>query len=114
MHVDFEGDPAGALKAPVTEIATFYFNDIAQDYTKGVHDFISLCLKDQSGMNFHGYATGPTHEVMEKDGVKGKAGVLIIGWDSVEQHMEFRKLEVFQKNSQMMRQSAPAIEVHHT
>lgn len=113
MHINFEGNLTGAIKAPVTEVATFYFNDLPENYTKGVHDFIGYCVRERPDMDFHGYATGSTHEVVEKDGVKGRAGVLIVGWDSIEQHQQFRMLPVFQQNAQMMRQHAPVIEMHH-
>lgn len=115
LHVDFEGDLRAALDAPVTELATFYFqNDTPQNYTKGVHDFIQLCVKESPEQKVYGYATGTSHEEVEREGVKGKAGVLAVGWQSVEQHMEFRKTEVFQKNAPGMRQGAGSIEVHHT
>ena len=115
MHIDFEGSLSDALKAPVTELATFYFQDgTPDDYKKNVHDFIQLCIKETPNTKVYGYATGITHEVIERDGVKGKGGVLAVGWDSVEQHMEFRKTEVFQNNAGTMRQGAGGIEVHHT
>lgn len=115
MHVDFEGDLASALKAPVTEVATFYFQDSTpQGYTENVHEFIKTCLAAGPKQKVYGYATGTSHEVVEREGVKGKAGVLVIGWDSVEDHMEFRKTEVFQREAPNMRQGAGSIEVHHS
>lgn len=116
MHIDFEGNLAAAFKAPVTEVATFYYNEQPANWAKGVHDFIDLCVENAPpNLKLHGYATGTTYENdMERDGLKGRAGVLVIGWESVEQHMEFRKMKVFQENAQMMRQQAGAIEAHHT
>lgn len=114
-HVDFDGDLVGATKAPVTEVATFHFHGTTpENYTKGVQDFIQLCISKSPNQKVHGYATGVTHEEIEREGVKGKGGVLVIGWDSVEQHMEFRQTDVFQQNRESMRQGAGAIEVHHT
>lgn len=115
MHIDFDGDLAGALKAPVTEVATFYFQGgVPEGYTQKVKDFIELCIKETPDQKVYGYATGVTSEEVEKDGVKGTGGVLVLGWESVEQHMEFRKTEVFQNNAGSMRQGAQGIEVHHT
>lgn len=114
-HIDFEGDLAGALKAPVTEVATFYFQGgTPENYLQGVKDFINLCVKETPDQKLYGFATGITQEELERDGVKGRSGVLVVGWESVESHMEFRKTKVFQENRESMRQGAGAIEVHHT
>jgi hypothetical protein len=57
---------------------------------------------------------GVTHEEIEKDSVKGKGAVLLIGWQSRQEHMDFREKETFKKNIQLLRQNAKGIEMHHT
>lgn len=115
MHIPFEGDLSAACSAPVTELATFYFDGTPPaNYARGVHDFIQTCVDAKPAQKLYGYATGVCEEEVEREGVRGKAGVLVVGWESVEAHMEFRKNEVFVKNAPGMRQGAGSIEVHHT
>ena len=74
-HVDFDTDGlASALKAPVTEVATFYFNEKPPDaYLPGVVEFVKACAADAgTGNGPTRYALGTTHELIEKDGVKGQ------------------------------------------
>ncbi len=71
-----------ATSQPVTEVATFYFDGAPpEDAVESVTKFIDVCQKE-SGQTVAGWAYGITHEEIEKDGVKGKGGVLLIGWES--------------------------------
>lgn len=116
IHVDFqpEGGATKAMGAPVTEVATFHFDgappDDAYDSCK---KFIEICEKEAE-QKVYGWSYGITHEEIEKDGVKGKGAVLLIGWDSREDHMAFRETDVFKQNIQLLRQTAKGIEMHHT
>ncbi|KAK3720629.1 hypothetical protein LTR37_003678 [Vermiconidia calcicola] len=115
-HADFQPDGGlnSALGAPVTEVATFYFDgappDDAQENAK---KFIETCQKEAPGSGVSGWAYGITDEEIEKDGAKGKGGVLLVGWPSVDAHMEFRNSEVFKNNIDLLRKEVKGIEVHH-
>lgn len=115
-HVDFE--PSGALtkafSAPVTEIATFYCD------SKPIPEWLSNASKaaawleeQPASAGYLGGAYGITHEVVEYQGVKGKAAVLAVGWTSKEAHMAFRGTETFKENIGLLRGEAKAIEMHH-
>lgn len=114
IHVDLKPDgglPA-ALSAPVTEVATFYFDGgPPENAHEGVEKAMNA-LKAE-GHNLQGWAYGTTYEEIERDGHKGKGAVLTIGWDSVEAHMEARKGQAFKDNIDSLRNGAKAIEMHH-
>lgn len=116
VHADLkpEGDLSRALSAPVTEVATFYFGGQAPpDYLEGVLKFRDILNKEQSD-GFLGAAAGVTHEDdVEREGVKGKAAVLLIGWESVDKHMAFRESSTFKENIGLLRNGASKIEMHH-
>ena len=58
-------------------------------------------------------SAGVTYEEIEKEGVKGKAVVVAIGWQSVDVHMAFRKTEAFSKNIHLLRSTAKSIDMKH-
>ncbi|CAJ2510121.1 Uu.00g060210.m01.CDS01 [Anthostomella pinea] len=114
MHADFkpEGNATKCLSAPATEIATFYFDgEPPSDYFENVKKATEGAFKDADGIL--GWAVGTTHEEVAREGVKGKAAVLLIGWQSVDQHMAFRNTQVFRDNIHLLRGSAKRIEMHH-
>lgn len=81
-HVDFrpEGGVSRATSAPVTEVATFYFDSgPPDDAFESCQKFIENCEKE-TGQAVLGWAYGITHEEIEREGVKGKGAVLLIGW----------------------------------
>ncbi|CAK4000932.1 Hypothetical predicted protein [Lecanosticta acicola] len=114
-HVDFKPDGAlpRALSAPVTEVATFYFaGEAPKDYLEKATRF----LANNEGEKVDGYlggAVGTTYEEIEREGVKGKGAVLVIGWSSVEAHMKFRETSTFKDNIQLLRQGAQKISMNH-
>jgi len=113
-HVDFQ--PAGALNktfsAPVTEVATFHFDDAPpSDYIEGVIRLGKMLEEKADG--FLGLAVGITHEDIEREGVRGKASVASIGWESVDKHMAFRTTQEFKDNIHLLRSNAKKIEMHH-
>lgn len=113
QHQDMKPDLQAALKAPVTEVATFYFDGSPpSDAYESTKKFIEICEKDAAA-KVSGWAYGITQEEIEKDGVKGYGAVLAIGWETVEAHMEFRTTEVFKENVHLLRQNAKGIEMHH-
>lgn len=114
-HADFK--PAGALgktfSAPVTEFATFYFDGgPPSDYMEGVEK-LGKMLDDQKPEGYLGWAGGVTYEELEKEGVKGKAGVLTIGWQSVDAHMAFRETQMFKDNIHLLRSNSKKIVMQH-
>lgn len=113
-HVDFSspGNLAKALSAPITEIATFYFDGAPpSDYGSGVEKAEHWI--GGVGGGYLGLAWGTTHEEVERDGVKGKAAVVAIGWQSYEAHMAFRGREDFKEKIGLLRSSSKAVEMHH-
>lgn len=104
---------AKALSAPVTEVATFFFEGAPPaDYLNGFHQFREVVERTPDSGYFSS-AAGPTVEEIEHDGVKGKAIVLLIGWKSVDAHTLFRETQVFKDNISLLRSSSKAREVHH-
>jgi hypothetical protein len=118
-HVDFspsDGALSKAFSAPVTEIATFYCDP------EPIADWMSNAAKAAEWLDEQpaeaGYiggsaAWGITHEVVEREGVKGKAGVVVIGWTSREAHVAFRGTQTFGENIGLLRGEARGIEMHH-
>lgn len=113
VRVDFQPEEglAAALEAPVTEVAKFYFDGGPPD---NAHEGVQKCLDaiKGEGHNLMGWAYGTTYETLEKDGVSGKGAVLVIGWDSVDAHMEARKGEAFKENIDSLRNGAKGAAVH--
>jgi len=115
VHVDFK--PPGAVtkvfSAPVTEMATFYFEgEPPADYIDGVHKLNQTVTKEEIA-GYLGIAVGKTHEEVEKDGVKGHAMVAAIGWQSVDAHMEFRNTRTFKDIIPLLRSTSKGVEMHH-
>lgn len=121
LHVDFE--PAGsytkATSAPVTEVATFYFGskEAPADYLDGVRKFAEIFDdKEITSAGFLGAALGLSHEdnlKSPKEGLEGRAAVLVIGWESVEAHMKVRETQLFKDNIHLLRNGVKDAEVHH-
>lgn len=115
VHADFKppGGLAKCFSAPVTEIATFYFEgEPPADYIDGVHQFNQTTQKEGIP-GYLGVAVGKTYEEVEREGVKGKAMVVAIGWQSVEAHTDYRSTQSFKDNIHLLRSSAKKIEMHH-
>jgi hypothetical protein len=103
------------MNAPITEVATFYFEGAPPDDAfESCKKFIENCEATNPPQKVYGWAYGTTHEEIEREGVKGKGAMLLIGWDSREDHMAFRELQAFKDNIHLLRQTAKKIEMHHT
>ena len=115
VRVDFKPEEglAAALSAPVTEVAKFHFDGGPPDHAD---EGVRKCLDalQEEGHNLLGWAYGTTYETLEKDGVSGKGAVLVIGWDSVDAHMEARKGSAFKGNVDHLRNGAKGIAMHRT
>ncbi|KAK5126296.1 hypothetical protein LTR85_010532 [Meristemomyces frigidus] len=114
-HADFKpnGSLSKTFSAPVTEMAVFYFEGgPPDDYLEGV-DKLSKLLDEQKPEGFLSSSAGITYEEVEKDGIKGKAAVVTIGWQSVDQHMAFRNTQLFKDNIHLLRSSSKKVEMNH-
>lgn len=108
LHVDFEPSDTftkATTSAPVTEVATFYFDPSSSSATATTpeanvlkfRDVVNAAGKEIDG--FWGAAAGVSHESdvksLSTEGVSGTAVVLVLGWESVEKHMAFRYVFFF-------------------
>lgn len=115
IHADLKPDGAVArtLSAPVTEVATLYFDGgPPSNYMEGGMEFIQA-VEDSNSDGYMGAAIGLTYEEIEREGVKGKGVVLCIGWESVDKHKAFRETPTFKEHIQKFRQGAAKVEMHH-
>ena len=114
-HADFkpEGSLNKTFSAPVTEIAVFGFEgNPPEGYIDEVTKFGKI-LDEEKFEGYLGSSIGVTYEDLERDGVKGKAAVLAIGWQSVDVHMAFRESQTFKDNIHLLRSSAKSIDMNH-
>ena len=114
VHVDFEPVRGlqEAISAPVTEVATFSFDGSPpEDAYQNVEKAVEVLKK--AGATFQGWAYGSTHEIIEKNGIKGKSAVLIGGWESIEKHNEVRAMQAFKENMHLLGNGTKGVEVHH-
>ncbi|KAI9053686.1 hypothetical protein LZ554_002639 [Drepanopeziza brunnea f. sp. 'monogermtubi'] len=112
-HVAFSPFPPSILgRAPVIEFATFF--GTSDVFLSHVEKFMGAAGKPEG---YHGSVYGPSVEddvgKHADGGDKGKAVVLLIGWDSVEAHTKFRETEGFQKNIGLLEDGAKGAEVVH-
>jgi hypothetical protein len=108
-NVPASDDLTKITHAPVTEIyERFYLEADAEEKGPALlaasEDF-NKSLVTQKGT--HGAQTGWSHEVIEKDGEKGKALTLLAGWDSVEAHSAARETTLFADTIHLLKEPAP-------
>ncbi|KAK0353206.1 hypothetical protein LTR91_008754 [Friedmanniomyces endolithicus] len=116
-HVDFRPFTAfiRATEAPVTEVATFYFEGAAPTAVLDRFTRFREVLNKQHVSGVMGAAAGLSHEELESEGVKGTAAVLVIGWESVDAHMAFQKTQLFKDSVGLLPMTeAKRVEMHHT
>ncbi|KAG4426563.1 hypothetical protein IFR04_000445 [Cadophora malorum] len=112
-HVAFSPFPPKIVtRAPVIEFATFL--DTKPHFLSNVEKFMKgIGTPDEC----YGSAWGDSVETdvgKHSDGsVKGKATVLLIGWESKEAHMRFRESDVFEKNIGLLREGMGGVEMFH-
>jgi hypothetical protein len=115
VHVDFWPDKglSAALSAPVTEVATFYYDEAPPETAfEGAKTLIEALKKD--GVKIMGWAFGTTHEVIERDGVRGKGNILVVGWETVEAHSDSHNTQALKDNiHKLTTPEVKAIEMHH-
>ena len=65
-----------------------------------------------SSSGFVGLAYGITHEeISSREGDKGKAGVVMVGWKSEEARAAFRETQTFKECFRLLKGEAKGIEV---
>jgi len=115
-HVDFQphSEFIAALQAPSTEFARFFFAG------EPPSDYMSIYLKEigpkqkAKSPGLLSIAAGITHEEVEYKGVKGKAAVLVLGWESLEAHtVDFVGSEVYKETIPTVKSTSKANEIHH-
>lgn len=115
LHVDFqpESGVAEALSAPVTEVATFYYSEAPPESSfEGAKTLLEALQKD--GVKIMGWAFGTTHETIQRDGVRGRGNVLLVGWETMEAHAESHNTQALKDN--LHRLTTPEVktyEMHH-
>ncbi|GAB7351373.1 hypothetical protein MBLNU459_g2055t1 [Dothideomycetes sp. NU459] len=117
-HFEFTS-PKGlkaATSAPVTEVATFYLESKSSSFESNIAKF-EKAIGDGSVEGFLGTSSGWGAEDVEHDklgaGNKGKALVLVVGWQSKDAHMAYRETEHFKNNVALLRDGPKHIEMHH-
>jgi len=103
-------------QAPVIEFVTFF--QIHPDFPSAAEKWLKA-IGTPAG-NF-GYASGETVEevtkhadiVAGKEDSKGKGFVFLIGWESVQAHMNFRETETFKSNIGLIRGNHGGPEMFH-
>ncbi|CAG8974557.1 hypothetical protein HYALB_00005830 [Hymenoscyphus albidus] len=112
-HVGLKPFPPTVLsKAPVIEFATFL--DTKPQFLDNVGKFMNAVGIPEK---CYGGAWGECVETdvgKHEDGsVKGKAVVLVIGWESKEAHMQFRETELFKETLGLLREGTGGVEMFH-
>ncbi|KAG4439660.1 hypothetical protein IFR05_004857 [Cadophora sp. M221] len=116
-HIAFQPFPPKILTlAPVIEFATFldtkpHFIDNVSKFMKG----IGVPEKCYGGVWGESVEGDVGKHVVDGDGgsVKGRAVVLVIGWESREAHMLFRETESFRENVGLLREGMGGVEMFH-
>jgi hypothetical protein len=98
---------AGMSLADSNQLATFYFD--GSPPSSYIDDVAKFDKELQKADGYLGYAVGITHETVEHEGVKGKAAVLAIGWNSVDAHMAFRETQAFKDNIGLLRSESKKV-----
>ncbi|KAK0287365.1 hypothetical protein LTR91_001665 [Friedmanniomyces endolithicus] len=101
LHIDFHGDILKTFAAPVTETAFFYFEGgPPSDYYDGAKKCLRTWAEKADGL--HSWAVGTTYEDVEEEGIKGKAVVLSLGWQTKEHHVEFNKTDLCKEHGKAL------------
>jgi len=91
--------------SPATEIAVYYFASDFQDH-EGAADMVKqqVANVEKSAKTYTASAGGWTEEEIAIPGTsdKGKAYVVLIGWQSMEAHMEWRATPPYEENMKLM------------
>ena len=120
-HAHFDPHPPAAAlsRAPITERMTFYFaGDMSESdmnsWDKNLKKLIKV-LEDHAGEGYKGASAGWIVEELEHESIEGKAKAVtgVIGWESIEAHMEFRKHPAYQESVGSLGSGIKGSEMHH-
>ena len=114
-EVDFASheESLKAFSAPITELVRFYFEGDAPETYFDDFRKAGEKLREDGVRGIVATAAGITIEDHEHDGVKGKVAIVVVGWESLEHHMEFLKSQTMQDTSTLLRSSSKAIKFNH-
>ncbi|KAI0869790.1 hypothetical protein GGS24DRAFT_477757 [Hypoxylon argillaceum] len=118
-HVKFSPMPpsvldneAGKSKTPVAEVLYLYFQgddgftpDMKETATANAEQFVAACVPLPKGCTGE-TAMGWAIEKIDFKGEMCNALVLVIGWETVEDHMRYRATEGFQKSISGLQRTA--------
>lgn len=117
-HIEFSsaGGFTAATSAPVTEVATFYLDSKSSSFETNARKFEKV-ITEGSAEGLLGASSGWSVEDIEHEklgaGNKGKAWVLVVGWQSKEAHIAFRETALFKENIGLLRDGPKGVEMHH-
>lgn len=93
--------------APITEVAFFY--DVPANFLDNLKAF-GAPLSSDKVPGYHGIRYGlsteeaqPYKKAFADENDTKSTGVLLIGWDSKEKHLEFRETELFKEQIPLLR-----------
>ena len=118
-HVNFDPHPPSAAvsstTSPVTEVFTSYLPSHDAEFEKNCGKLVDA-IKERAEGYGGGTSSGWVIEDVEHEsfgeGKKGKAFVVVIGWKSVQGHIDFRETDAFKENAGFIK--GLAAEMHHT
>ncbi|KAH7112853.1 hypothetical protein B0J11DRAFT_446498 [Dendryphion nanum] len=113
LTLEPHGESLKVFAAPLTEIVRFYFEGEAPSTYLDDFKKAGDKLREDGVQGVVAVAGGITHEEHEHNGVKGKVATVVVGWESLEHHMEFLKSETMQETSVLLRSTSKAIKFHH-
>ncbi|KAI9666662.1 MAG: hypothetical protein M1821_004598 [Bathelium mastoideum] len=109
---------ADPLEAPVTELATFYLpKGFDQAKVDAAFETLQGEINESRAEGYRGSRWGYSVEEVEHESLgeeKGRACVLLVGWDSKEAHEAFRQTEAFTRGIGPVREVTQGREVFHS
>lgn len=115
-HVDFEpySSSIKAFSASITEVVRLYFNGVPPPSYLSTNFKQALEISEKNPVpGMLGIAAGITYEELEYEGVKGKAVVVVTGWESLEKHKEFMGTDLHLEVGKLLMGPADKWELHH-
>lgn len=110
-HLSLTPYPHTALRSPVTEVLLIWFpSDISPEAkdtaTKRLQQFADVCLQPHTSIHAFNIGWGVENDFPVRDGEEGQKGSLLaglIGWPSIDAHMQFRETDTFKNNIHLLR-----------
>ncbi|KIW00372.1 uncharacterized protein PV09_08083 [Verruconis gallopava] len=117
-HADLTTPISDVTSAPVVEVLLFYAAPDAgrdDELVAAVRELVDAGLKNGAAVTnvAAGWVVEPL-EWPEKFEGKAKAYRVVIGWESVEKHMEYRETDSFKQTIPAVRACVLATDMHHT